>query len=81
MVFIVGALTREAVENKARQMLESVRNITVGNTDIKITTSIGIAMYPEHGTNYDYLFNAADRALYKVKSRGRDGYAVAYSDV
>ena len=81
VVFIAGELTRDAVENKARRTLEMVRKITVDNTDIKITASIGVAMYPEHGANYDYLFSAADRALYYVKSEGRDGYSVASSDV
>ncbi|MBP5199596.1 MAG: GGDEF domain-containing protein [Schwartzia sp.] len=81
VVFIAGELTRGAVEQKARRVLELVRDITVENTDIKITASIGVAMYPEHGTGYDYLFNAADRALYYVKSEGRDGYSVASSEV
>ena len=81
VVFIAGELTRAAVERKARQTLEAVRHIVVENADVEITASIGIAMYPEHGDNYDYLFNAADRALYQVKSEGRDGYSVASSGV
>ena len=81
VVFIAGELTRAAVERKARQTLEAVRHIVVENADVEITASIGIAMYPEHGDNYDYLFNAADRALYQVKSEGRDGYSVASSSV
>ena len=81
VAFITGELTKAAVEKKARRMLEAIRKITVDHTDLKVTASVGVAMYPEHGGNYDYLFNAADRALYQVKSGGRDGYSVASSGV
>ncbi len=81
VAFITGELTRAAVEKKARRVLEAIRKITVDHSDLKVTASVGVAMYPEHGGNYDYLFNAADRALYQVKSGGRDGYSVDSSGV
>jgi GGDEF domain-containing protein len=31
--------------------------------------SMGMAVYPEDGTTIDALFQAADRALYKMKER------------
>ena len=81
VVFIEGSLTRENVENKAKQLVDAARAIDAGTTDFHITISMGIAIYPENGANYDYLFNAADRALYQVKTGGRDGYSVASSGV
>lgn len=81
VTFIEGDLTREGVARKAKQLVEAVRSIEVEGTDFRVTASIGVAMYPEHGEDYDYLFNAADRALYKVKTEGRDGYSVAASGV
>ena len=36
-----------------------------------VTLSIGIAMFPQHGTNYKKLFVAADKALYHVKNNGK----------
>ena len=42
----------------------------------KVSLSIGIALCPEHGTRFDDLFKAADRALYLVKARGRGAYRV-----
>ena len=81
VVFIEGNLTREDVERKAKQLMDAAHSIEVENTDFHITISMGVAIYPENGANYDYLFNAADRALYQVKTEGRDGYSVASSGV
>ena len=64
-----------------KQLVDAARSIKVENTDFHITISMGVAMYPENGANYDYLFNAADRALYQVKTAGRDGYSIASSGV
>lgn len=81
VVFIEGNLTREDVERKAKQLMDAAHSIEVENTDFHITISMGVAIYPENGANYDYLFNAADRALYQVKTEGRDGYSIASSGV
>ncbi len=42
----------------------------------RVSLSIGIALCPEHGARFDELFQAADRALYLVKERGRGAYRV-----
>ena len=39
-----------------------------------ITLSIGIALFPEHGKEFEDLYRAADKALYFVKEHGRDFY-------
>ncbi len=81
MVLIEGALTREVVERKAMHILEAARTLGVEGKDIHVTASVGIAIMPEHGTVYDELFKVADKALYRVKSEGRDGYSIASEDV
>ncbi len=47
--------------------------------ELYVRASIGIALYPEHGSEIDTLIKRADMAMYEVKSKGRDGY-VFYSD-
>jgi diguanylate cyclase (GGDEF)-like protein len=39
---------------------------------VKLTISIGVAAFPEHGTDYNTLVNSADGALYKAKGGGRN---------
>jgi len=39
-----------------------------------ITTSIGIAIYPEHGTNSEILIKNADIAMYDAKRNGRNKF-------
>ena len=48
-----------------------------GALPIAISVSIGVASFPAHGNDPEALFAAADRAMYQVKRRGRDGVAVA----
>jgi diguanylate cyclase (GGDEF)-like protein len=44
---------------------------------IPISVSIGIAVYPEHGTTAQQVLDAADDALYAAKGAGRDTYRLA----
>ncbi|MGD1808123.1 diguanylate cyclase domain-containing protein [Dapis sp. BLCC M126] len=41
---------------------------------LNVTTSIGIALYPEDGSDSSTLLHSADMALYKVKKSGRNNY-------
>ena len=42
----------------------------------KITASIGIALYPEHGTEVNQLVANADKAMYDVKNSGKNALEV-----
>ncbi|MBP0592743.1 EAL domain-containing protein [Paraburkholderia sp. LEh10] len=42
-----------------------------------ITASIGISIYPEHGSGHDALLSSADVAMYTAKKNGRNGYQFA----
>jgi GGDEF domain-containing protein len=39
--------------------------------------SLGIAVFPEHGSGVDELVRAADRAMYEAKGAGGNQAAVA----
>lgn len=47
---------------------------------INTSTSIGIAIAPEHGSTVDSLMKNADKALYTTKANGRNGYTL-YDDL
>jgi diguanylate cyclase (GGDEF)-like protein len=42
----------------------------------KLTVSIGVATFPEDGTERDILIQCADQALYKAKQKGRNAVSV-----
>jgi diguanylate cyclase (GGDEF)-like protein len=48
--------------------------LIVQGREFFVTTSIGIAMHPEHGRARDELMQNADVALYRAKEEGRDTY-------
>jgi two-component system, cell cycle response regulator len=50
-----------------------------GVVEINVSVSIGVAVYPDHGTSGPRVLEAADDALYAAKAAGRDTYRLARS--
>jgi|GEM_PF-516903 len=44
------------------------------NHELHVTSSIGVALYPQDGKDAQTLIKNADAALYRAKDRGRDNY-------
>jgi len=60
----------------AQKILSAFRKPFMLNSyEIRITTSIGIAVYPEDGDDVDDLLTNADTAMYWVKAQERNDYA------
>jgi diguanylate cyclase (GGDEF)-like protein/PAS domain S-box-containing protein len=47
-----------------------------GQLDLMITASIGVALSPAHGVDFDTLFKCADGAMHRAKQQGRNHYVV-----
>ncbi len=62
------AETATAIAERLRMKLER----TASPTGEVITVSLGIAIYPEHGQDSKEIISAADKALYRSKSEGRN---------
>jgi diguanylate cyclase (GGDEF)-like protein/PAS domain S-box-containing protein len=45
---------------------------TIANHFLHLTTSIGVSVYPEDGTDPETLIQSADTAMYHAKERGRN---------
>ena len=68
------------VAEKVRQAI-ALRPIEAEGVEggLHITVSVGVASYPEDGTDADALIRAADRAMYRAKEAGRDRVELAVS--
>ena len=51
--------------------------MVIGSQEITITASMGIATFPDHGKDYERVFEAADNALYASKTQGKNRVTVA----
>lgn len=52
---------------------------SLGDKQGKVGCSIGISLFPEHGTEIDDLVKAADHAMYAAKGAGKNTYRFADS--
>jgi diguanylate cyclase (GGDEF)-like protein/PAS domain S-box-containing protein len=59
----------------ARRVLEELKApFTIDGMHFTVTSSIGVALYPEDGESMDELIKNADSAMYHVKERGRSDF-------
>ena len=55
------------------RILEALRRpVAVDGRELRITASIGIAVFPDDGEDTDTLVTSADAAMYRAKEQGRD---------
>ncbi len=67
----------------AQRIIELLGNFTMDTPEghkIKATTSIGIAVSPNHGDNPKDLFLVADNMMYKAKKAGKNAIAIPDAD-
>jgi diguanylate cyclase (GGDEF)-like protein/PAS domain S-box-containing protein len=60
----------------AGRLLNAVQKhtVTIDQHTLRCTISIGIALFPEHGSTNETIMEHADLALYRAKTNGRDQY-------
>jgi diguanylate cyclase (GGDEF)-like protein/PAS domain S-box-containing protein len=82
-VIILGELVnRSSALMVARSVLESIcKPIEAGDFSFDISASIGIAIYPEDGTDPSQLRRSADAAMYRAKQAGGDQYLLVSSQL
>lgn len=64
-----------AVARKLLQVLEQTTTVVAGQP-LRVTASLGIASYPEHGLTAEELMARADLAMYRAKEEGRNTWRV-----
>jgi diguanylate cyclase (GGDEF)-like protein len=73
-----GALT---IAERIRQRISETRFLESHGLVVHISASVGIASFPDHGRSKDDLIARADQAMYLVKGRGKNGVALAETDL
>lgn len=69
------------IKEKCNELSQEFRNNYTGeNNTYKISASIGVAVFPEHGDSFADLYKCADEALYNSKHRGKDMFTI-YEEV
>lgn len=59
----------------AARAIEAVsKPVEYHGASLQVGVSIGVAVYPDHGADFDTLLRNADAALYKVKHSGKNSY-------
>jgi diguanylate cyclase (GGDEF)-like protein/PAS domain S-box-containing protein len=66
---------RHSAEQSAQSLLAALSTpFQIEGYELFVTASIGICIYPEDGLDSATLRRNADRAMYRAKSRGRNGF-------
>lgn len=69
--------SREWVDKKAGSLVAALHyNFKDESRTVKVSVSIGIAIAPDAGWDFDPLYKRADTALYQTKEKGKDGYTI-----
>jgi diguanylate cyclase (GGDEF)-like protein/PAS domain S-box-containing protein len=59
----------------AKRLLDAIiGEYTIQDHTLNITCSLGISIFPEHGTDAETLIKNADTAMYSAKEGGRNGF-------
>ena len=72
----------EVIKRKANELLKNVAcdYVMKDGSKLKVTASIGISVYPIHGSNYNSLYHNADIALYTTKENGKNNFTIFHID-
>jgi len=71
----------DGVATLAEKLIHTVSQpYGINNRSVKITTSVGIGIYPTGGEDAETLMKNADLALYEAKRTGKNAYRIAASD-
>lgn len=75
IALIYDAVDRNQVNLIAENLRACVEHpVWVDGTELHLTASIGVAVYPDDGADADILIRNADMALHHAKARGRNNH-------
>lgn len=76
MIFLKGVSDGDSVRKEAKKVENFFHNFQAGEyVKYAATASIGVAIFPQEGNDFESLYKAADQGLYKAKKRGKNQLA------
>jgi diguanylate cyclase (GGDEF)-like protein/PAS domain S-box-containing protein len=74
-ILLLSGVDEVGAERVAEKLLHTVnQSYMVGQYDLNVSASIGIAVYPEDGEDLETLLRNADTAMYRAKQDGRNNF-------
>lgn len=76
-VVFAPSIQKDILEDRLKRLCGAFKFPYRGESvEYKVSVTIGAAMYPGDGADYDTLLDHADCALYEAKSRGKDQFVL-----
>jgi diguanylate cyclase (GGDEF)-like protein/PAS domain S-box-containing protein len=73
VILLNGTSNPKTLHSVATRILTAIeRPFKIQDMSLHVTTSIGLAVYPEHGTSEETLLKHADLAMYRAKDKGKN---------
>lgn len=77
MVLLKNVPQDQAIQQKAAEICRAFEATEiVEGSGLRLSGSIGIAIYPDHADNFRGLYQKADRAMYYAKKHGKGTYCI-----
>ena len=75
LIGIADANDADAISTAANKiLLQLAEPFPIGESQISVSCSIGIAVYPDDGSNFETLVQLADLSMYQAKESGRNAF-------
>ncbi|QCU90877.1 EAL domain-containing protein [Thiomicrorhabdus sediminis] len=76
-IIMLENVNANGAANVSKRLLNKVeRTIKIAEDEMDVSGSIGIACYPDHGSDVDTLLRHADTAMYQSKAMGKNTYSL-----
>jgi diguanylate cyclase (GGDEF)-like protein len=77
-IFVPAVEIIETAEALAEALIERLESsMTVAGTRFRLTASIGITLFPQHGDEWRFILHSADAAAYDARTLGRGRISIS----